>query len=311
MTDNNRRFILRQSLLLLLTATIWGFAFVAQSVGMEHIGPFTFNAVRFFLGALTLSPFIAAGRIRSRKNKSGADGNTKGRVLRAGILCGIALGIASNLQQFGILYTSVGEAVFLAAMFIVVVPLLGICAGRRVGRWVRMAVICAAAGLYFLCMSGGEAGLGKGDALCIACAVVFAIQILLIDHFSGGVDGILLSAVQFLTAGSISALMMLLTEHPSFAQLYAARLPVLYAGILSCGVAYTLQVLGQKGMNPTVASLIMSLESPVSVLAGFLLLGQALTSREFGGCALMACAIILAQLPDSGAERRIETQGGI
>ena len=288
-----RAFQLRQSLILLLTAVIWGTAFVAQSVGMEHVGPLTFTAVRFVLGALVLLPVILLQK-RGRKDDGRA---VRGPVLiRGGILCGIALGCASILQQRGIQYTAVGKAGFITAMYIVLVPIFGIAVGRKNSALIWICVAVAAAGLYFLCMKEGISSLQKGDMLCVGCAGVFAIQILLVDHYADRVDGVRLSAIQFLTASAIGAVLMLLFERPSAEAVLAAKLPLLYTGVMSSGVAYTLQIIGQRGLNPTIASLIMSLESPVSVVAGFLLLHQVMTGRELTGCVLMAAAIVLAQL---------------
>ena len=303
---SERNYQLRHSLYLLLTAVIWGIAFVAQSVGMEHVGPFTFNAVRFFLGAVTLLPFIlvrskgrsgreaAGGAGQSVREGNGASGGRM--LLKGGLLCGAALAVASSLQQIGIQYTTVGKAGFLTAMYIVTVPILGIFAGRKAGGKVWLAVLTAVAGMYFLCLAGGELQIQKGDLYCIGCAFFFSLQIMLVDRFAPHVDGVQLSALQFLVSGTVSAAFMFLTEQPQLSQIFGAAVPILYAGVLSCGAAYTLQVIGQKGMNPTVASLIMSLESAISVIAGFLILHQTMTARELTGCALMACAIVLAQI---------------
>jgi drug/metabolite transporter (DMT)-like permease len=303
---SERNYQLRHSLYLLLTAVIWGIAFVAQSVGMEHVGPFTFNAVRFFLGAATLLPFIlvrskgrsgreaAGGAEQSLRKGNGASGRRM--LLKGGLLCGTALAVASSLQQIGIQYTTVGKAGFLTAMYIVAVPILGIFAGRKAGGKVWLAVLTAVAGMYFLCLAGGELQIQKGDLYCIGCAFFFSLQIMLVDRFAPHVDGVQLSALQFLVSGTVSAAFMFLTEQPQLSQIFGAAVPILYAGVLSCGAAYTLQVIGQKGMNPTVASLIMSLESAISVIAGFLILHQTMTARELTGCALMACAIVLAQI---------------
>ena len=311
---SERKYQIRHSLYLLLTAVIWGVAFVAQSVGMEHVGPFTFNAARFFgRGKKRIAEYRFSGREESsgakypsegREESSGAEYPFGGReevpdrglLLKAGLLCGTALAVASNLQQIGIKYTTVGKAGFLTAMYIVLVPILGIFVGRKAGGKVWLAVLTAVAGLYFLCLAGGEMQFQKGDLYCISCAFFFSVQIMLVDRFAPGVDGVQLAAFQFLVSGTVSAVCMLLTEEPSFSQLRDAALPVLYAGVLSCGTAYTLQVIGQKGMNPTVASLIMSLESTVSVIAGFLILHQTMTRGELTGCVLMACAIVLAQI---------------
>ena len=294
-------FQLRQSLILLLTAVIWGVAFVAQSVGMEYVGPYTFIAVRFSLGALTLLPVILLqGRYTAGGGVNGdSQPDTRAKsgpgLWMGGILCGTALMIASSLQQFGITKTTVGKAGFITAMYIIIVPVLGIFIGKRIRPLIWLCVLIAAVGMYLLSMSGSFV-LQTGDGLCLACAFVFAVQIMLIDHFVDEVDGVRLSAIQFLTASVLGTVMMLLFEHPSWRALYEARISILYTGIMSSGVAYTLQIIGQRGLNPTIASLIMSLESVIAAVAGFIFLHQAFTSRELIGCILMAAAIVLAQL---------------
>lgn len=306
------KFILRQSLLLLLTATIWGVAFVAQSVGMEYIGPFTFNAVRNLIGAVVLIPCIGllqkidGGRSRTDGTKS-ADavkgtfdraGKEKKKLIAGGVSCGVLLFIASNLQQFGIQYTTVGKAGFITAMYIVLVPILGIFLKKKAGGKVWAAVVIAVVGLYMLCMTDGSFSLQKGDLLVLVCAFAFSIHILTIDYFAPKVDGVKMSCIQFLVCGVLSGICMFLFEEPDMALILQAWVPVLYAGVMSCGVAYTLQIVGQRGMNPTVASLILSLESVVSVIAGWAILDQKLTGREVAGCVLMFGAIILVQLPE-------------
>ncbi len=293
------RFVIRQSLLLLLTATIWGVAFVAQSVGMDYIGPFTFNAVRSLIGAAVLVPCIVL--LNKLKEKEEGQKNLPGKedkktLLTGGICCGVVLAIASTFQQYGILYTSVGKAGFITAMYIIIVPLLGIFFKKRIGIRIWLSVLIAVAGLYLLCMTGGFQ-LEKGDFLLLICAVVFSFHIIVIDHFSPLVDGVKMSCIQFLTCGILCGICMFLFEAPKLSLILAAWQPVLYAGVMSCGVAYTLQIVGQKGMNPTVASLIMSLESVISVLAGFVLLHEVLSVREMLGCVFMFTAIVLAQLP--------------
>ncbi len=347
------RFILRQSLLLLLTAGIWGVAFVAQSVGMDYIGPFTFNAVRSLIGAMVLLPCIALFNKLKAKEKSKTEiskteinkaeinkaeiskaeinkaeisraeiiktGINKAKTDKAevhkienkktlvigGIICGIILAVASSLQQFGLLYTTVGKAGFITAMYIILVPLLGIFFKKRAGLRIWLSVLIAVAGLYLLCMKGSFR-LEAGDILVLICAVVFSFHIMAVDHFSPLVDGVKMSCIQFLTCGILCSICMFLFEQPDVSLILAAWKPVLYAGVMSCGVAYTLQIVGQKGMNPTVASLIMSLESVISVLAGFFLLHEVLSRRELIGCILMFAAIVLAQLPEK--KKRAETE---
>lgn len=295
---------LKNSLLLLLTATIWGVAFVAQSVSMDYIGGFTFNAVRNIIGAITLIPVIL---IFSKQNPA-ADQNPADKqkarktLITGGICCGILLCLASNFQQFGIKYTTVGKAGFITACYIIIVPIIGIFLKKKCNPFIWIAVLLSLGGLYLLCISPGEGfSIGKGDTLVLICAVVFSFHILTVDHFSPLVDGVKMSCIQFLVCGILSGIPALIFENPNITNILQAWMPILYAGILSCGVAYTLQIVGQKGMNPTVASLIMSLESCISVIAGWLILGQNLSSREIFGCVLMFGAIVLAQLPQKSA----------
>ncbi len=296
--------------MLFLAALIWGFAFVAQSAGMEYVGPFTFNAVRCVIGSLVLVPVALLYKPEdsngdgTKKSTRVEDETVKGSwfsrnktLLLGGVSCGIFLGVATNLQQIGIMTTSVGKAGFLTALYIVLVPIAGLFFKKKCPATVWIGVVCSFAGLYLLCMTGGSFSLATGDLLLLGCAVVFTGHILVIDYFAPKVNGVWMSCIQFLTAGIISAIPMLFTETPTWEGIFAAKLPILYAGVMSCGVAYTLQILGQKNYNPTVAVLILSLESCFSVLGGFLILHETLTARELCGCALMFAAIILAQLP--------------
>ena len=286
---------IKSSLFLFLAAFIWGVAFVAQSVGMDYVGPFTFNAVRSVIGGVALLPCIfLLDKREAKARKKEEDPKT---LLTGGILCGVVLCIASNLQQIGINYTTVGKAGFITAMYIVLVPILGIFLKKKAGVKVWASVVLAVAGLYLLCMTE-TFSFGKGDVLVLFCALMFAVHILIIDHFSPKVDGVKLSCIQFLVCGLLSAVPMFLFEKPEPGAVCSAWLPILYAGIFSCGVGYTLQVIGQKNMDSTVASLILSLESVISVLAGWVLLKQQLSGRELLGCVVMFAAIILAQLPD-------------
>lgn len=289
---------MKNNILLVLTALIWGCAFVAQSVGMDYVGPFTFNMARFLIGAIVLLPVIW---FMDRQRKTGAEkGAGQKTLIIGGICCGIALAVASTLQQWGILFTTVGKAGFITAMYIVIVPLLGIFIGKKVRPLIIGCVAIAVVGFYFLCMTE-SLRLGLGDFLVLPCAIAFSIHILVIDHFSPKVDGVKMSAIQFLTAAIISAVPTLLWEQPVFTEILQAWQPVLYAGVMSCGVAYTLQIIAQKNADPTVASLLLSLESVFSVLAGWVLLGQGLSLKELFGCVLIFCAIILAQLPEKKA----------
>ena len=281
---------LGNSLLLLLTATIWGSAFVAQSVGMEYVGPFTFTFTRSIIGGIVLLPCI----LLLGKWKKGFA--TKVEWI-GGICCGTALCVASNFQQVGMQYTTVGKAGFITALYVVLVPIFGIFMKKRVSLLIWVCVAVAVAGLYLLCMPKGAFVLAFGDLLVLLCAVLFSVHILVIDHFSPKGDGVVISCIQFFTCGILSGIPMLFFENPSVGSMLDAKWSILYAGVLSSGVAYTLQVVAQKNVNPTVASLILSLESVFAVLSGWIILGQGMSSREIWGCVLMFAAIVVAQLP--------------
>jgi len=294
---------IKGSLLLFLAAIIWGVAFVAQSVGMDYVGPFTFNCVRTLIGGLVLIPCIAF--LNRGKVKKKTDFTEKKRLLLGGICCGVALTTGSTLQQFGIMYTTVGKAGFITAFYIVLVPVLGIFFKKKTGWKIWTAVAIALVGLYFLCITESF-HVGKGDVYIFLCALLFSLHILTIDYFAPRTDGVKMSCIQFFVAGILSIPPMLLTETTTISAVRASMGPILYAGVLSCGVAYTLQIIGQKNMNPAVASLILSLESCISVLAGWAVLGEQLSARESLGCVLMFAAIILAQLPDKKEESYCE-----
>ena len=302
----------RNSFLLLLTAIIWGSAFVAQSVGMEHVEPFTFTFTRSIIGGVVLIPVIillrktdsaAMRRDSQGKDVAGIKGITKYEWL-GGICCGIALCAASNFQQIGMLHTTVGKAGFITALYVVIVPILGLFLRKRVPALIWFCVVLSVAGLYLLCMPKGAFSLAQGDVLVLICALLFSFHILIIDYFSPKGDGVVISCIQFFVCGILSGIIMLFVENPTFANIMDAKWSILYAGALSSGVAYTLQVVAQKGVNPTVASLILCLESVVAVLAGWIILGDKLTSRELAGCILMFVAIVLAQLPTPKKERK-------
>ena len=293
---------MKNSLLLFLTAFIWGVAFVAQSVGGDAVGCFTFNGVRSLIGALVLLPVISF-LDKQKKKELGEEKfleqkGDKKTLIVGGICCGLMLCIASNFQQFGISFTTVGKAGFITAMYILIVPILGLFMKKKVGMKVWLGVVLATIGLYMLCMTSERFSLSKGDLLVLICAGFFSLHILIIDYFSPKVDGVRLSCIQFFVCGIISTVIAFVFENPNGSAILSGWLPILYAGVLSCGVAYTLQIIGQKNMDPTVASLILSLESVFSVLAGWVILKQTLSVRELFGCVLMFLAIILAQLPE-------------
>lgn len=299
---------LKNSLILLLTATIWGIAFVAQSEGGDAVGAFTFNSIRSLIGSLVLIPVIfLLNKITPKDNKdesgvsseNSSSGNIFSRnrtLILGGISCGICFFLASNFQQLGIQYTSVGKAGFITACYIVIVPILGLFMKKKCSPFIWAAVAMALVGLYLLCITDGFS-IGKGDILVLICAVLFSLHILIIDYFSPKVDGVKMSCIQFFICGVLSAIPALIFEHPQLSAFQGAWGAILYAGVMSCGVAYTLQIVGQKNMDPTVASLILSLESCISVLAGWIILGQKLSMREIIGCVVMFTAIVLAQLP--------------
>jgi len=279
----------RNCCLLMITAMIWGAAFVAQSIGMDYIGPYTFNAIRFLIGGIVLLPMV-------KKQTQEKSHGSKMPLLIGGLCCGMALCMASCLQQMGIVYTTVGKAGFITAMYIVIVPLLRMMMGKKSGWSVWISVFLAVVGLYYLCMTESFT-IGRGDVYVLLCAGIFSVHILLVDHFSPLVNGVTLSCIQFFVSGGVAAVAAFLWETPDLTSILSAWAPLLYAGVLSSGVGYTLQVIGQKGVDPVIASLILSLESVFSVLAGWIILGQKLSMREWAGCVLMAVAIVLAQCP--------------
>lgn len=283
---------------LLLTALIWGVAFVAQSVGMEYIGPFTFNCVRSLIGGIVLIPLILVLRKINQKTFPSEDEKYLYRknTVMGGIFCGLIFVIATNFQQFGIMYTTVGKAGFITALYIVIVPVLGIFLKKKVAPIVWVSCVIAIIGFYMLSISG-QVGINQGDILVLVAALLFSLHILVIDHFSPRGDSVGISCIQFLVSGVVSGICMFLFENPQIGQILDAYVPILYAGVMSCGVAYTLQIVGQKNMDPTVACLILSMESVFSALAGWVILGERLKPRELFGCVLVFAAVLLAQLP--------------
>ncbi len=306
-------------LYLLLTAAIWGFAFVAQSVG-NAMGSFTFNCIRSFIGALVLLPVIAL-RDRLLAKESGSDksqttqngGKWTRELLLVGMACGVLLCLGSNLQQVGLNYTTAGKAGFITAFYIVLVPIAGLFLKRKCPFTAFVGVALSLIGLFLLCIpKGATFGLGemKGDLIVLMCAFAFTAQIWVIDLRGGRLDGVRLACIEFLVCGLISMIPMLLFEHPTWEKVTSEPIALLYAGVLSCGVAYTLQIFGQRNMNPTVCSLIMSLESAFAVLGGALILKEHMGGREAFGCIFMFAAIVLAQLPSRKKEKESEQNAG-
>jgi len=283
------------NLLLALTAAIWGFAFVAQKEGGAEMGALTFNGVRSVLGGgllLMLLPLLDRVGLTHRPTTP----QERKTLWQGGILCGLALFAATNLQQLGLLTTTAGKGGFITALYIVLVPLFGLCIGRRTTLFNWLGAALAVTGLYLLCMQG-ESGMVSGDLLILACAPVFAVQILLVDHFAPRTDGVRLACIEFFTVGVLNLPLMFLFEQPSVGAMLDCWQSLLYAGLLSSGVAYTLQIVAQKHTHPVTASVLMSFESVFAVLAGVLILGDRMTPWEIFGCVIMFAAVILAQLP--------------
>lgn len=289
---------MQSNLLLFLTAFIWGAAFVAQKAS-DSIGPMTFNGIRTFLGGLVLIPVIL---IMSRghdaeKTQDIPVKEDRKTLLLGGLLCGLALFSASTLQQYGIHFTTAGKAGFITSLYAVIVPILSIALGKKVRPLIWLCVALGIAGLYLLSIEPGTFSLQYGDLLVLLCAAIFSVHILLIDYFSPRVNGVKLACLQFLIAGGIGIIGMFLFEEPVLADILACKIPILYAGILSCGVAYTLQIIAQKHANPTEASLILCLEAVFSVLTGAIILHERMPLRGYAGCLLIFLAVVISQLP--------------
>ena len=293
----NKRII--SNILLLVTALIWGSSFVAQKAGTA-LEPFTYNGIRTLVGGISLVPVILIlSKVGKGKAAEAAPKDKKSLIL-GGIVCGTFLAIASNLQQFGMYFDAdAGKAGFITALYIMIVPILGMFLGKRVRPLVWFCVLLGACGFYLLTIAGKGVGLTieKGDLFVLLCAVLFSCHILAIDHFSPKCDGVKLSCLQFFVAGGLSFIMMLIFESPDINQILDCWFPIIYAGVFSCGIAYTLQVVAQKNAEPTAASLILSLESVFAVISGAILLGERMTGYEIFGCVVIFIAVILAQLP--------------
>lgn len=281
---------------LTLTAIIWGVAFVAQSVGMDHVGPWTFTCIRFILGALFLIPFICVSTKKAGADvKTICDKKVRDETIKGGLLCGLFLVSATLFQQYGIMSSSVGKAGFITSLYIIIVPFLSIFLHKKIGLNEWISALIAVAGFYIMSISG-HSGIGRGDVFLLICAFLFSMQILSIDRFIDHVDPVSMSCVQFMVSAVVGATGMLILERPGISDLLLAAVPILYAGIMSSGVGYTLQILGQKNLNPTPASLLMSLESVFSAIAGYFILHQILSTKETIGCILVFAGVILAQI---------------
>lgn len=292
---------IKGSFILFLTAFIWGTTFVAQVNGTDNIGVFTYNASRCYVGCLFL---LFVSIIKDKINFGKKDEMNKGSKwpVKGGILCGLVMFIAMAAQQGGIsLYpdnvAAAGRAGFLTAIYVVIVAVVVSVASRKINAFVTISVIGTVIGMYLLCLKDGFSGIYKGDILCLACAFCFAGHILVVDKFKG-VDSIKLSCIQFLVAGTMSLVICLITEKIVVADIVAVAMPILYAGILSSGVAYTLQMIGQKYAEPAVAAIVMSLESVIAVISGAVILHEVLAGREIAGCIVVFASVIIAQVPE-------------
>ncbi|MBQ7447333.1 MAG: DMT family transporter [Eubacterium sp.] len=303
--------------LLLITAFVWGFGFVAQSIGADYVGAYTFLAVRNWISFFLLIPVIRLLDLYVIKRGNSQTGQTAGKkepvkkgkkLWIAGLVCGVFLFAGSATQQIGIAYTTAAKAGFLTSMYVVIVPVIYAIIKKGIGAKIWISVILAVAGLYLLCIKDGFS-LGKGDTIVLICALFFALQILFVDKFVPEVDAVRLSQFQFLVVAILSTICMFVMEKPTWESIYAALPAILYAGIVSSGVGYTLQIVGQTMVSPTVGGITMSLESVFAAIGGWLVLGQLLTRREFAGCAVMFAAIILAQIPIGYIVRRKRNPG--
>ncbi|MCH5197686.1 MAG: DMT family transporter [Oscillospiraceae bacterium] len=299
----------RGIIILFAAAFIWGSSFVAQSIGMEIIEAFTYNGIRTLMGAAVLLPIVASKEIkelRSALPEKRKDIKRKNlSQWKYGVLPGLALCVASNFQQFAFIYSTPGKIAFITALYMLFVPIIELFLGKRAPKLMWICVAAGAAGLYFLSLPSGQfTGLNLGDVLSLICAVFFAVHIILIDRYSADIDPVKLSFMQFTTSGVISCVLMFIFETPNTEAINSAILPLLYSGLLSCGIAYTFQIIGQKHTEPTLASLIMCMESVFGVLSAAVVLHQIPTSREVSGCVLMFAAIIAAQFSDKFNPRR-------
>lgn len=296
---------MKSNILLLLTAFIWGSAFVAQKSGMDYIEPFTYNGIRTFIGGMVLIPviiFFTKKNNRQNGTEEKVFDFEKDKIaIIGGICCGLALFVASSLQQFGVSYTTAGKAGFITTLYVVFVPILSLLLRKKVRPIMWVCVALGAVGLYLLCMTDASFNLQFGDMLVLLCAVAFAVHILVIDHFSPKADGVKISCVQFLVSGVLGIICMFIFETPDIGNILACWLPILYAGVLSCGVAYTLQVVAQADADPTAASLILCLESVFAVISGAILLHESMSPRELMGCAVIFAAVIISNLPEKKA----------
>ncbi len=294
-------FELRQYFILLLTATIWGTGFIGQKLGMDHISSFAFTFLRTFIGGLFLIPVILVLKNMKYKNKPMLRPSKPRKFIVGSIACGICLITAESFQQFGLVYTDVNKASFVTALYIIFVPFIGLALGSKIQPKIIVALLVSVVGLYLLCMKGSFI-LQMGDFLVLIGAMCFAFHIMVISHYVNYVDGVLLSCGQFFVASFLGLIMMLITGVPSYEAFMLAAPAFIYTGIMSNGIAYTLQVIGQRGINSSIASLIMSLESVMGAIFAVLLLDESMSTKEVIGAILMFVAVIIAQLPSKKAK---------
>lgn len=287
---------IRGEILLSITALIWGTAFVAQIVGMEHIGPFTFTASRTLIGAASLIPVILfMDRKRARDNTRDEFQGSKKDLIKGGLACGLAMFCGLAFQQVGLQYTTAGKAGFITALYIVFVPILGLFLHKRIEKSVWLGVILGLVGLYLLSVTE-DLSIGRGDLLVLSGTIFWALHIIIIDHFADKVDAVKMSCIQFLVVGLISLTIAIVAEDISINAIIQSAFPVLYSGIIVVGIAFTLQIFGQRGTNPATAAIIMSMESVFAALSGIIILGETMNLREITGCILLFAAVIVAQL---------------
>lgn len=292
---NKSKTSLKGVFILLITALIWGASFVSQSVGAESVQPFTFMGIRTLMGAIVLVPFILITK-RTVNLKT----------IKNGAIMGIFLCIATNLQQYAFYYSTAGKIAFCTATYMFLIPVAGLFFRKKEALVTWLCVFMGFAGLYFLCFKGGDDfSINKGDVLSLICAVFFTCQILCIEKFTAECDGVVLSCVQFFTAGIITTILMLIFENPEWHAIKSAGTALLYSGLMSCGIAYTLQVVGQKYCEATIASLIMCMESVFAVISSAIILHEKLSGREITGCIIMFTAIVISQVYPMLKNRRI------
>ncbi|MCR4717584.1 MAG: DMT family transporter [Lachnospiraceae bacterium] len=301
--DKTKNTSLKGVLILLTTGFIWGTSFVAQSIGMEKIDAFTYNGIRTVMGGIVLVPVIIIMQMLAKKKNADNEGKPQGKLLnktsiKYGLILGILFCIASNFQQFAFYYSTAGKIAFITSLYMFFVPIIGLFIKKKVPLLSWICVICGFIGLYFICINPEQIdGINKGDILTLICAFFYAIHILCVEKFANEVDGTLLSCMQFFVGGGISIILMFIFETPIMADILAAGKPLLYSGIMSCGVAYTFQIIGQKYTEATIASLLMCTESVFAVIAAAIILNEYLTTREAIGCTIVFIAVIISQLP--------------